>query len=110
MRKHKIIATRPLQILGHEGTVEPGTLLATIETDCEIGSLLSSLQFDNARVETEADEASGESDPLRDAIVDLINVETDPPLTNKQIVEALAAKDIKTTVAKVSAVRKSLQS
>lgn len=57
MPKHKIIASRPLQILGHEDTVEPGTVLATIETDCEIGSLISSLQFGNATLESEATEA-----------------------------------------------------
>jgi hypothetical protein len=53
MAKNRIVASRLLQILGHDGDVEPGTVLATIETDCEIGALLSALQFGNAELERE---------------------------------------------------------
>lgn len=39
--------------------MEGGTVLATIETDCEIGSLLSSLQFGNAKVQHDEEATEG---------------------------------------------------
>ncbi len=61
MAKHTIIAARPMQILGHEGDVEAGTVLATIETDCELGSLVSALHFGTAKVDAGDADAGGES-------------------------------------------------
>ncbi len=51
MAKHKIIAARKLQVIGHDGDVEAGTELATIETECELSSLVSLLHFGSAIVE-----------------------------------------------------------
>ncbi len=51
MVKHKIIAARKLQVIGHDGDVEAGTELATIETECELSSLVSLLHFGSAIVE-----------------------------------------------------------
>lgn len=66
MAKHTIIAGGPLQVLGHEGTVESGTVLATIETDCDLAGLLNLLQFGSAIVaadESEDESAEAKADP-----------------------------------------------
>lgn len=67
MAKNRIVASRPLQILGFEGSVEAGTVLAEIDTDCEIGALLSALQFGGAEIEREDSEEESEAQPEPEA-------------------------------------------
>lgn len=52
MAKFQIIAAAALQIVGIEdGHAEAGEVLGTIETDCEIGSLISCMNFGQVRVD-----------------------------------------------------------
>jgi hypothetical protein len=67
MAKNRIVASRLLQIVGFEGDVEPGTVLAEIDTDCEIGALLSALQFGGAEIEREDSEQESEAQPEPEA-------------------------------------------
>lgn len=56
MRKFQIIATRDLQIDGLSEPAAGDSVLGTIETDCNVGSLISCLEHRNARlVEVDAD-------------------------------------------------------
>lgn len=52
MAKFRIIAAAALQIVGIEdGHAEAGDELGTIETDCEIGSLISCMNFGQVKLE-----------------------------------------------------------
>ena len=48
MRRYEVRTTRTLQIEGFEGEAPGDTVIATIHTDCNIGSIISALQFGNA--------------------------------------------------------------
>lgn len=63
-KTYEIRTTRDIQIEGIEDVVPGETVVATIETNCNIGSLISCLQFGNARmVDIEAESSAPAGDP-----------------------------------------------
>jgi hypothetical protein len=63
-KRYEIRTTRDIQIDGFDDVVPGDSVVATIETDCNIGSLISCLQFGNARmVDTEAEASAPAGDP-----------------------------------------------
>lgn len=60
MARYEIKTTRSVQIEGHEGEVPGDTVIATIETEANLGSVWSLLQFGGA---VAIDEAAADAEP-----------------------------------------------
>ena len=64
-KKFRVITNHALQIEGLEGVTPGDTVIAMLETDCNAGSIWSSLQFGNARLEefSNGDKSEGSTSP-----------------------------------------------
>ena len=61
MARFLIVAAASLQIVGVEGTAEAGEVLGVIETDCDVASLVSALNYGGATLQNSKKKAAAKT-------------------------------------------------